>query len=106
MSAERRLTWEQEFAALQSLLIFSGSAALNMRQPGDWYVSLPGVNRREKHCISGGRQSGKTPEDAVHQAFDWATAQDFPLEVDDRSKGGKRLVKWNGFMWADAEEPT
>lgn len=98
------LTWEQKFSALQSLLIFSGSAALCMRKPGDWYVHLPGVNQRQKHVTSGGLQSGKTPVDAVEQAFDWATAQDFPLEIDNRG-GGKRLVKWNGFMWADVDAP-
>lgn len=98
------MTWEQEFMALQALLIFSGSAALHMRHPGDWYVGLPGVNKREKHVTSsGGGHSGKTPEDAVNKAFAWAIDPKFPLEIN--GPAGKRLVKWNGFMWADAEMP-
>lgn len=98
------MTWEQKFSALQALLIFSGNAALNMRTPGNWYVTLPGVNKREKHTTSGGCHSGKTCMDAVDQCFDWATKCDWPLEIDNRT-GGKRLVQWNGFMWADAEMP-
>lgn len=94
------MDWEQKFAALQALLIFAGSAALNMRKPGDWYVTLPGVNKREKHVISSGNQSAKTPADAVNQCWDWASTGDWPLEIDS-SVGGKRLVQWNGFMWVD-----
>lgn len=99
----RRLTWEQEFQALQALLVFVGNAGIRMRKPGDWYVTLPSVVQRQKNATTtGGCHSGKTPEEAVGRAFDWATSQEWPLEIDSRT-GGKKLVQWNGFMWADVE---
>lgn len=94
---------EQQFQILQSLLIFSGAASIHMRKPGDWYMLLPGVGRREKNAICSGGVSGKTPEEAVQKMFDWATGQEFPMEiktVNDTS----RLVRWNGFMWAEERE--
>ena len=99
------MTYEQKFVALQALLVFDGSAAVHMRKPGDWYVSLPGVNRRKEHLTESVHVLGcKTPEDAIDKYFESATKQEWPLEIDTRN-GKKRLVKWNGFMWADAEMP-
>ena len=98
------MTFEQKFQALQALLIFSGAASVSMRAPGDWYVSLPGVSRRKVHVTeSGCVRDAKTPEEAIHKCFEWATSQEWPLQIN--TEDGSRLVKWNGFMWARAEAP-
>jgi hypothetical protein len=93
------MTSEQKFVALQSL---THGSALYMRQPGDWYVHLPNVNIKKKNILEGTSQNGKTPFDAIDQC--WAHLTTGQLLVIRADCNDRRMVRWNGFMWADATE--
>ena len=95
------MTWEQKAVALQALVGWQ-NFAIKMRQSGDWYVSVAGLERREKSTLSVGYSSGKIPQDAIEQYWEWAVAPEFYLKF--RNYKGERSVKWNGFMWEDVVE--
>ncbi len=94
------MTYEQKFAALAAI---SPRPALHMRKPGDWYVSLSSVERKEGACLSSGCVSEATPEAAVEAKWDWATDQRYYLVIN-AMRDNSRAVKWNGFMWEDVNE--
>lgn len=98
------MTWQHKALAIKSLTGLFGFS-LNMRGVGDWYVSANGVHRKEGGCLSGGFTSGKTPDEAVEQWWDWATDPGYYLVTSNRD-GQRRAVKWNGFMWEDVDEET
>jgi len=93
------MNWEQKF---QALMAICPEVSLKMRKPGDWFVSIPWVSRREGSVLSSGCDSAKSPEEAVAQRFEWATNPKFYLVTTVNSC--RRAVKWNGFMWADVDE--
>lgn len=92
------MTWEQKLQALNRLT--GNPAAIYLRRAGNWYVSIPGVNRREGVILSSGSVSAGSPESAVNDYWDWATDPRFYLEVGPVIKEPRR-VRWNGFMWED-----
>ena len=96
------MTWEQKAVALQAA-VFPGLISLRFRKEGDWYVNKAGLERKEGGCLSSGYESGKTPQDAVEQAWEWAIAPDYYL-VKYVAGSTRRAVKWNGFMWEDVVE--
>jgi len=94
------MTYEQKFAALAAI---SPHPALHMRKPGDWYVLMPGVERKEGVCLSNGCVSQPTPELAVEEKWNWATDPNYYLVIN-AMRENRRAVKWNGFMWEDVDE--
>jgi len=99
------MNWEQKFQAMQALLIFKGDAAIHMRHPGDWCVSLPSVDIKSSHFLQGVSESGKTPEEAVNNTWNGLVdLKSGTYIVTNAYKDGRRAVKWNGFMWEDVKE--
>lgn len=94
------MTYEQKFAALGAI---SFNPALHMRKPGDWYVSLSGVERKEGGCLSSGCVSEATPEMAVESKWAWAINPNHYLVIN-AMRDNRRAVRWNGFMWEDVDE--
>ena len=94
------MTYEQKFAALGALCF---APALHMRKPGDWYVSMLGVERKEGPCLSGGCISEPTPEAAVDAKWEWAIDPRYYLVIN-AMRDKRRAVRWNGFMWEDVDE--
>ena len=100
------MTWEEKFYALKALVNF-GDAALMMRKPGDWYVSLRGVDRKEGCVLAGcGGHSGKTPEEAVELAFSYATDERYYVVSDAVYPDRRKAFRWNGFMWDEVSEDS
>jgi hypothetical protein len=99
------MNWEQKFQAMQALLIFCGDAALHMRKPGDWYMSLGGVDIRSESSLTSVSGSGKTPQEAVEKTWENVTILKPETYIVTRSvTSPRRAVKWNGFMWEDIQE--
>lgn len=96
------MNWQQKALAIRSLTGAFGFS-LNLRGEGDWYVSASRVSRKEGGCLSSDFTSGKTPDEAVEQWWDWATDPKYYL-VTTSKEGQRRAVKWNGFMWEDVNE--
>ena len=99
------MTWEQQFAAMKALCGI-GDCALHMRSPGEWYVSLRGVEVKDGAVLRGAGSSGKSPEEAVMQT--WSNiATNLPSDrylVIGAMRDDRRAVRWNGFMWEDVAE--
>ncbi len=98
------LNWTQKFKAIVAVSRYR-EASLRMRDDCSWYVSSMGVDRKEGGMLSGGCQSGISPEDAVEQWWSWATDPKYYLitrGTDDK----RRAVRWNGFMWEDVNEQS
>lgn len=92
------MTWEQKFAALQSI----ADTSLRMRKPGDWYVSATGRGIAGDGFVLGAYGNGKTPEEAIEDDFR-QLAEFLPSDryvVVERG-GERRQFRWTGFMWAD-----
>jgi hypothetical protein len=99
------MNYEQKFQAMVSLIPFSGSAAIHMRKPGDWYFSLPGVEIKQGGCLLSAHGNGTTPEAAVNDL--WQQYTTIPKEqylVINSYGENRRAIKWNGFMWEDVHE--
>ncbi len=94
------MTYEQKFAALAAL---SPRPVIHMRKPGDWYVLMSGVERKEGGCLSSGCVSEATPSLAVEAKWLWATDPKYYLVIN-AMRDNRRAVKWNGFMWEDVDE--
>lgn len=92
------MTWEQKIQALQAL----GVVCLHMRSPGDWHVSVTGVERKKGEFLERPRTGGNI-EDATAQLWDWATDTGAVL-VKNAMLDSRREIKWNGFMWTDVGE--
>lgn len=93
--------WQQRFAALKAL----GSASLEMRKPGDWYVHLSGAEIKRGAILYSGLTRSKIascPAEAVDQAFEEFASQVVVIHAMDRAR--RRLVRWNGFMWEDVPD--
>lgn len=91
------MIWEQKVTAMQCI----GEVSLKMRAPGNWYVSITGVERVEEHVLSGGFVAAGSPEAAVNEKWVWLTCDKYHLSISPR--GHRSLVRWNGFMWEHVE---
>lgn len=94
------MTYEQMMCALKAIC---HGVSVCIRKPGDWYVTMPNVERKENGCLSSGCDSGKDPEAAIRSRWIWATASEHYLVVN-AYQASRRAVKWNGFMWEDVVE--
>lgn len=97
------MTWQQKWFALKSALTFPLEASLRMREVESWYCSLPGLEVKGRNTLSSPTQKGKTPEEAVEQA--WIGYAEADTYLVSRDKDGKRrAIRWNGFMWECVRE--
>lgn len=89
------MTYEQKLAALKALT----PTHLEMREPGNWYVSAYAREcRLNTHGLIGHYGNGKTPEDAIND--DWEQISTNPrVIINAMSPDNRREVRWNGFMW-------
>jgi hypothetical protein len=93
------VTWEEKFAALKSL---SHDVSLRMREPGDWYVSDPGVEIGGDGVLASKTESGATPEAAVE--MHWEILTKLPPDkyiALDAFTDKRRHYRWSGFMWTE-----
>lgn len=96
------MTWEQKFVALKAL----GDCALKMRAPGDWYLSLHGVEVKRGPMLGSVGESGPTPEAAVTATWDAVTTlPPGQYLVMGALRSTRRAVVWGGFMWQEVKEP-
>jgi len=88
------MTWEEKLYALKELTV----TRVEMRIPGDWYVSAYGRRIGGYGLLVGAYGEGGSPQFAVED--DWS------LIVTDLPEGKYIRVKdknyrWNGFMWKE-----
>lgn len=105
MDQVARPQWEQKFAALKAL---DSDASLKMRKPGDWYVSMTGVEvgSSASGLLTSPSAGGETPQEAVEARWDlFANLATNQYLVIDAMKDTRRHVRWNGFMWEDLPVP-
>lgn len=91
---------EEKFAALGALAPYA--ASLWMRNPGDWYVHLKGVEIGGDGMLASPASSGKTPFEAIEKC--WAEHATLPAGryiVLNAMQTTRRHVRWNGFMWQE-----
>lgn len=95
--------YEQLLLALGGLTGSASSIALHMRKPGDWYVSMTAVEIGGNGFLSSIAGNGENPMQAVRNT--WTRLTTLPPTKWIRVHGinGERIVRWNGFMWADVE---
>lgn len=97
------MTWEQK---LQAIIGLAGAfnVSLRMREPGNWYVSVSGTERKVgDSLLSSIGLTGRTPEYAVDET--WRSITDGQvLVVRSTAKTPRKTVKWNGYMWEEVSE--
>ena len=96
------MSYEQMMQALKAICVNVG---VHMRRPGDWYVVMPGVQRKEGGCLFSGCDSAKDPEAAIRSRWIWAIDPAHYLVIN-AYHGTRRAVKWNGFMWEEVQEES
>jgi hypothetical protein len=91
------MTWEQKLAALQAI----APTTLNMRKPGDWYVSAQGRDVGGDGLLTASYGNGKTPQEAVED--DWRQVAELPFDkyVVVFVRNTRKHLRWNGYMWSD-----
>lgn len=96
------MDWQQKAEALCAL----AEIEVRIRKAGDWYVHQD-VSVKDAGVMYGKYGNGDTPESAIIDH--WKVLVDdvkFPLYLVARSgTDRRRAVVWNGFMWADVNEP-
>lgn len=101
------MNWEQKLLALQAIA-FALGCSLKMRSPGDWYVSLDGIDIKKGNMLIGAYGNGSNPEEAVNATWDRyvtnISAEECVAITTLTNDGRKRrYVRWNGYMWCDVE---
>jgi hypothetical protein len=97
------LDWQQKLAAMMSI---APDAHLKMKEPGSWYLALPGVEIKSGSVLRSANGRGDTPEAAILDGWDHLTIRLGPTEyvVTAAMRDDRRSYRWNGFMWAAVEE--
>lgn len=93
------MDYQQKFAAIKSLC---PSIHLSMRKVGDWYVSLPGLERSMNSMLMSLGDSGRTPEEAIEHT--WAQLTNIPFDsyiVIGAMGPHRKHYRWNDFMWEE-----
>ena len=94
------MNWEQKLQAMQSL---DTGVNPKMRDPGDWYTSVPGEIGGDG-VLTSTYGDGTTPKKSVEAA--WEIVVSVPKDRHLRIGGmDGRCVRWNGIMFADVEPP-
>lgn len=89
------MNYEQKLHALKKL---NFSTHLEMREPGNWYVSAGMELADGEHCLRGAYGNGSSPEEAVNAHWEiYGSGQ--PL------KCRESWWRWNGFMWEESSRP-
>lgn len=89
------MAWEQMLLAIKSVC---PSAHLEMREPGNWYVSASMEHAQGDSMLVGDYGNGPTPQDAVIDH--WQQYGDGrPFLVRDQ------WLRWNGFMFEKSDRP-
>ena len=97
------LTFEQKARALNALcLSFKLSPAYSGK---GWCAAVDRVYRKSKHFIQSSNGFGDTPEEATDALWAYYVTDMADGEVVGVGDANRRYVLWNGFMWADVEEP-
>jgi hypothetical protein len=104
MATKAEIPWEQ---MAQALLSLSGwdAFSLKLREDGTWYVRT-GIHVRDGGCLSSPTVSSTTPVQAIIEYWKEVTSIKPEQYLVVNAGGKRRSVRWNGFMWADADEPT
>lgn len=84
---ESTMTWEQKLSALKALT----ATHLEMRAPGDWYVSAYGREEIQGKFLVSRSGNGSTPETAVNNDWDQMTAAE-------RIRVPRGEFRWGGWM--------
>ncbi len=91
------MSWEQKFAAIKA---FAGDANLEMREPGDWYVSC-GMSVGGDGMLSGQYGNGINPVAAIEDH--WSQYSSLAHNRYAVNRKNER-ARWNGFMWRAISE--
>lgn len=94
------MTFEQKIQALTAI----GDLALRMRHPGNWYVDQDHVEMKptpDASILESSYGNGATPEAAVLDHWAKLTRPSPWVVVCRAMAEDRRLLRWNGFMWAD-----
>jgi hypothetical protein len=98
------MTWEEKLMALKALC----PTHLEMRAPGNWYVSAHGreTQRPGDDILVGAYGNGKTPEAAVEDDWRQVTARECYVVLNAMVPERRRRIRWNGFMWEETIDPA
>jgi hypothetical protein len=96
------MDWQQKALAMMALVGWY-NFSIKLRSNQSWYIQHTGVERKEDARLSGGVQSGKTPEEAVNQCWEWMTDPAYYMVIGAGSEN-RKAKRWNGFMWEDVVE--
>lgn len=93
------MNYEQKFLAMNAI----ARAEVCIRGPHNWYVHqrVELKNGPMLETISG---SGITPESAIDDHWSQLTDIADSQYLVTYASGGRRAIRWNGFMWADVPE--
>jgi hypothetical protein len=95
------MTWEQKLEAVEALCGVT-TVSLQMRKPGDWYVSA-GMSIYNDGISTGCYGSGKTPEEAVNDHWN-IYAVNLPAGCSIILKyATAKHYRWNGYMWRETQ---
>jgi hypothetical protein len=96
--------YEHQLEALKALA-GDFNVYLRMRKPGDWYLSVSGVEVRQRHMLSSPTVSESSPMGAVGAM--WTKLTELPDDeylVVNAGSDKRFACRWNGFMWKTVEE--
>lgn len=97
------MTWEQKLAACKALAF----CHLEMREPGNWYVSWHAELTKHGSCLMTGKYgNGRSPQEAVDAHWHIVTgisAEEYWI-AHAMTPSMRRAARWNGFMWQDVQE--
>lgn len=94
------ISWEQKFHAIKALC---SSATIEMRRPGDWYVSANMEHASGECCLVSDYGNGSSPEAAVRDHWClYGNGDPFLVSMSDPNCG---WFRWNGFMWEHSTDP-
>jgi hypothetical protein len=95
------MTWEQKLEAIEALCGIT-TVNLQMRKPGDWYVSA-GMSISKDGISTSSYGNGKTPEEAVNDHWN-IYAVNLPPELSIiLGYTADKKYRWNGFMWREVQ---
>lgn len=92
------MTWEQQWLAIKAIC---PDATLEIRGPGDWYVSAWMHIGDGGGTLIGNYGNGATPELAVKDHWRKVLEVEAPRYWRVGHGSQSRAVRWTGFMWKE-----